>query len=370
MSDTILLCSGLRIDRKNSFVRQLTLLGATFQKRGFRVVLAGQAGSLDQAADDQAVERRPVDSFSVEATDALLKDLRPVAAILLGYPDQFPFIHDRGFVRSGRWKAFLWAQISKAYRRARIGHARLVPLTQMTLINLVSGGMSIGSGEIETIIPHGVDRTVFRPERAIMQSKKEPVPGRRFTVGTVAANTTRKRFDRLVEGFRLFHETVPAARLLVKTDQARAAFGFDLEKLRVRFGLGDALEVVEKEISDRELSLFYSQLDLYVVTSEWEGFCIPAAEAMACGVPVASPPIQGPAEIVPYTDLLIPDADIVVESGTVLRMMQPDSLAGVMRRANDDPDLLRELSHVGEAHVATCFDIERVVDAWERLLTD
>jgi len=39
-------------------------------------------------------------------------------------------------------------------------------------------------------------------------------------------------------------------------------------------------------VSDRELPSYYRGAEALLVTSLWEGFCLPAAEAMACGCPV------------------------------------------------------------------------------------
>jgi len=43
---------------------------------------------------------------------------------------------------------------------------------------------------------------------------------------------------------------------------------------------------------------------VYMNLSEWEGFGIPVIEAMSCGLPVLTHGLQGPGEIVPYTETL------------------------------------------------------------------
>lgn len=85
----------------------------------------------------------------------------------------------------------------------------------------------------------------------------------------------------------------------------------------------------------------YGVMYLYINLSEWEGFCIPVIEAMACGVPVAAQPIQGPAEIFPYQDLIIPESSIHEEEGRVFLHARPDAVAGFMHGVSNNTALLK-----------------------------
>ena len=83
--------------------------------------------------------------------------------------------------------------------------------------------------------------------------------------------------------------------------------------------------------------------------SEWEGFGLPAAEAMACGLPVLTHGAQGPAELVPYRDLLAADSAARLEAGSLLLEARPETAAALLARAARDPDLRRRLGEAGRA---------------------
>jgi alpha-1,3-rhamnosyl/mannosyltransferase len=54
----------------------------------------------------------------------------------------------------------------------------------------------------------------------------------------------------------------------------------------------------------------YQHADAVVVTSRYEGFCLPALEAMACGTPVVAFANSAIAETVSGGGILVPDGDV------------------------------------------------------------
>ena len=112
----------------------------------------------------------------------------------------------------------------------------------------------------------------------------------------------------------------------------------------------------------------YSRMDLYLNLSEWEGFCIPVIEAMACAVPVVSPPIQGPGEILPYTDVLVPGGSFREEEGVELYQADPRIVCTVVKSLVEDKCLRERLSREGREAVLCRYELRRVVQQWERVL--
>lgn len=111
-----------------------------------------------------------------------------------------------------------------------------------------------------------------------------------------------------------------------------------------RLALGDAVRCVSG-ISDEELARQYGESEVAVVPSLYEGFSLPAVEAMACGVPVVATTGGALPEVVGTdgeTGLLVPPDD-------------PGALAAAIARLLDDPALRRRLGPAGRARVLDRF---------------
>ena len=63
--------------------------------------------------------------------------------------------------------------------------------------------------------------------------------------------------------------------------------GGDTERLIEQLNIGDRIRFVSG-ISTEQLVTYYAEAQVVVVPSVYEGFGLPAGEAMACGVPVVS----------------------------------------------------------------------------------
>ena len=111
-----------------------------------------------------------------------------------------------------------------------------------------------------------------------------------------------------------------------------------------RLGLRGAVRFVNG-VSDEEIVRLYAQADVAVVPSLYEGFSLPAVEAMACGVPLvattggALPEVVGDSGV---TGLLVAPGD-------------PGALAGALVSALEDPALRRRLGEAGRARVLERF---------------
>lgn len=118
-------------------------------------------------------------------------------------------------------------------------------------------------------------------------------------VGRFAGN---KRVDLLLDALARFRWEHPSARLTLVGDRASPpydVYGREADERVRAHGLHGAVEMAGS-LSDRELAARYQAADLFVTASLHEGFCLPAAEAMTCGVPVVAfaaaslPQVVGP----------------------------------------------------------------------------
>jgi glycosyltransferase involved in cell wall biosynthesis len=106
-------------------------------------------------------------------------------------------------------------------------------------------------------------------------------------VGRMAGN---KRIDTLIRMAALVQKRYPNVRLLLVGDDQSPAYA---EVVGAAHELIDALGLANNvaftgQAPDEELVALYQSADVFVTASLHEGFCIPAIEAMACGVPIVA----------------------------------------------------------------------------------
>jgi glycosyltransferase involved in cell wall biosynthesis len=350
----LLLVSGLSLSRISSFVRQIRLLARGFRDAGVPVACAGmEADELRLAAGLEA-------AGGICERTAALEPARADAVIALGYPDQFPFLHDDELP-----SAFLWAQCSKPPALGALGSARPVALTPRTAELYHRAGYEDGADGIP-VIPHAVDTTTFRPatpEEALHARRRTDIDGRPV-FGAVGANNLRKRLDLLLEAFAAARRQLSSAVLVLKTDRVAAPGGYDLPELCRKHGVADGVRLLTDELDDGEMAQLYWSMDIFLHTAEWEGFGIPAAEAMACGVPVLTHDGQGPGELVPYPEHLVRDVEVVEDGGVVLRWVRPHALAQAACSLAEDARERRRMARVGRAHAVAEYSLPAVTRRW------
>ena len=151
------------------------------------------------------------------------------------------------------------------------------------------------------VVPIGADHELFRPVPGVLR-----VPGRIMT--TASADVPMKGLAYLLEALAKLRTAAPEAHLVVigAPRQASAA-----SQAMERLGLDGAV-TFRPGVSDRQLVELYAQASVVAVPSLYEGFSLPAVEAMACEAPVvasaggALPEVVGPDG---QAALLVPPAD-------------------------------------------------------------
>ena len=151
------------------------------------------------------------------------------------------------------------------------------------------------------VVPVGADHELFRPLPGVRR-----VPGRIMT--TASADVPMKGLAYLLEALAKLRTSLPEAHLLVvgepRPDSAAS-------QVMERLGLEDAV-TFRPGVSDVELVELYAQASVVAIPSLYEGFSLPAVEAMACEVPLvasaggALPEVVGPDG---RAALLVPPAD-------------------------------------------------------------
>jgi len=165
------------------------------------------------------------------------------------------------------------------------------------------------------------------------------VPGRLVT--TASADVAMKGLKFLLEAIAKLRTERDDVHLVVI---GRRKPGGASDETIKRLGLEHHVEFVTGVAEERIIEL-YSEAELAVVPSLYEGFSLPAIEAMSCGTPVVA-----------TTGGAIPE--VVGKDGDTAMLVEPgnsEALAAKLRWALDEPDLRNTIGARGR---------QRVVDHW------
>src|SRR5713101_1929663 len=226
-----------------------------------------------------------------------------------------------------RWYGFLGMQMKVARQIPR-----LVTVSESSKRDIVAQ-MGVEADRLH-IVPVGVDPEIFHPIPHVAR-----VPGRLMT--TTSSDVPMKGLAPLLEAL---------AKVRTERDDVELVIiGKPKEKSKIpplieRLGLADAVRFVSDVSTERIVEL-YAQAEVAVVPSLYEGFSLPAIEAMACGVPLVATTGGALPEVVGddgVTGFLVPPGD-------------PEGLAHMLLRVLGDTDLRARVGAAGRARVLTRF---------------
>jgi glycosyltransferase involved in cell wall biosynthesis len=218
--------------------------------------------------------------------------------------------------RRGRWSVRRWYGFTRMQKRV----ARRLP-TVLTVSGAsrheIIEDFAVRPDRLH-VVPIGADTRVFHPDPAVPK-----VPGRIVT--TSSADVPLKGLIHLVEALAKLRTEQPGAHLVVVGTRPE---GGPVADALDRFGLRGCVEFV-KGISDAELAGLVRGAQVACVPSLYEGFCLPAAEAMATGTPLvattggAIPEVTGPDG---DTCLAVPPGDAGALAAALGRLLGDDAL--------------------------------------------
>ena len=201
-----------------------------------------------------------------------------------------------------------------------------------------------------TVVPVGVETDVFRPPTTAR------VPGR--IVATASADVPLKGLVPLLEAVAKLRTERDVELVVVGRPKPGGAAASAIDRL----GLGDAVRFVSG-VSEAALVDLFGSAQVAVVPSLYEGFSLPAVEAMACATPLvattagALPEVVGPDGV---TALHVPPGD-------------PEALAASVGRLLDDSALAARLGAAGRARVVERYTWRAVAEqtvAWYRAVLE
>jgi glycosyltransferase involved in cell wall biosynthesis len=223
-----------------------------------------------------------------------------------------------------RWYGFTKMQTRVARRIPRI-----ITVSESSLADIV-----VDHGlrpEQLRVVNVGVDPDLFRPLDHVQR-----VPGR--LMATSSSDVPMKGVVHLLEAVAKIRTERPEVHLTVI---GKPVAGGPVARAIERFDLADAVEFVSGVSDDRIVEL-YGEAEIAVVPSLYEGFSLPAVEAMATGVP-----------LVATTGGAIPE--VVGDDGTTAALVPPGdagALAATICDLLDDPERRARIGAAGRARVA------------------
>ena len=225
-----------------------------------------------------------------------------------------------------RWFGFLGMQVRVAQQLPAV----------LTVSNNSKQDINAQMGvplERMTVVPVGVDPDTFRPYPDVMAVK-----GRIMV--TSSSDVPMKGLVPLLEAVAKLRTERDIELVVIGKPQA----GGRVDKTLERLGLRDIVTTVSG-VSDEELARLYGEAEVAVVPSLYEGFSLPAIEAMSCGVAVVATTGGALPEVV-GTD---------GETGLLVTPDDPEALMMAIRRLLDDEDLRRRLGAAGRDRVINRF---------------
>ncbi|WJV49090.1 glycosyltransferase family 4 protein [Streptomyces flavofungini] len=196
------------------------------------------------------------------------------------------------------------------------------------------------------VVHIGADTNLFSPDPAVPE-----VPGRIVT--TSSADVPLKGLIHLVEALAKVRTENPAAHLVVVGKRAEDG---PVAQAIEKYGLEGSVEFV-KGITDEELVDLVRSAQIACVPSLYEGFSLPAAEAMATGTPLLA-----------TTGGAIPE--VAGRDGDTCLAVPPGdagALAAGLTRLLGDPELRARLGAAGRARVLARFTWARAAQGTAEL---
>lgn len=199
------------------------------------------------------------------------------------------------------------------------------------------------------IVPNGIDTDVFYPVSGIERER-----GR--IIVTNSSDTPLKGLYYLLQAIAEISKTHKVRLFVVGTPKKNGA----VVKLIKTLKIGHMVTFTGR-IDNGEFVEQYARAAIAVVPSVYEGFGLPAGEAMACGVPVISTTGGALPEVVGNAGVLVPPADYL-------------SLGEAIKDLIDNPEKADALGREGYKRVQDNFTwkkaAEKTVEAYRETIID
>ena len=234
--------------------------------------------------------------------------------------------------RGQRWSKVRWYAFTKMQTRVATRLRRVITVSRSSYNDICKDHQV--SPERLHIVPVGVDPDLFKPMPGVVRKPNQ-------IISTASSDVAMKGQRYLLEALAKLRTEFPDLKLVMV---GRLKEGSAAQRTIEELDLSGSVEFVSG-VSDERIVELYNESACAVVPSLYEGFSLPAIEAMSTTCPLvatsggAIPEVAGP-------------------DGETCFMVEPgdsDSLANGIRRALEDPEAAQKIGIAGR---------ERVINRW------
>lgn len=237
-----------------------------------------------------------------------------------------------------RWGVERWYRFIREQQRV-VPHLDGLLTVSRAAADGIASAFAIDAQRLH-VVANGVDLDEFRPP-----AQRAPLADR--VVSTISANAPLKGLPVLLDAVATARRQRPQLTLTVIGRDGHPEIIARLRDL----GLNDAVRFTGR-LTVEEMVAEYAAASLAIVPSLYEGFGLPAIEAMACGVPVLSSNAGALPEVIGGND----DAGVLVPAG------DSASLARSMAELLAAPERLRSMGARGRERVERLFTWKRAAE--------
>jgi glycosyltransferase involved in cell wall biosynthesis len=245
-------------------------------------------------------------------------------------------------------------------RNARAAADRVWVPSEYVRERFVAAGLPAG---IVEVVPNGFDPDRFSPDGPAMALPSEASCVFLFVGGTI----WRKGIDLLLAAWEEAFGSDDDVALVIKDFGTATWYRGQTSQSRLQeFAARDDVAPIlylDQEIPAREMASLYRAADVLVAPYRGEGFCLPALEAMACGVPVIHTGTGPTGEFVPgsagwalgASQVALPNDVSLPELAGEGHVQEVDhaELVGALRQAAADAEDRKARGRAAASHAAS-----------------
>ena len=206
---------------------------------------------------------------------------------------------------------------------------------------------------VKTVL-NGVNTNKFNRKEFVEKGKEtrkqRNIPEKAVVIGTVAVFRTQKRLDVWADLAGTLGKDFPDLHFIMLGDGPMENIIKEKVKehgLEDRFHLPGRLE---------EVRPWLAAMDVYLMTSEFEGLPIALLEAMSMSLPVVSTTAGGIGEVITNE-----------KEGLLVPVNKPHELSDPLKKLINDQELRGQMGAAARQRIVSAFSLERMVDELEEL---